>query len=455
MGSGTSTSIKRAAKAPLGQADRACWHDRASALYEELKGPATRLVRRAYGSTFGADEIEDIYSSAWLGTLRALERRQAELDDEEVRSYLLTAVANHAGKEIRRRRRKPVAPLEAAGSVAQTGATPEEIAATRETGAVTRDVLSSLPPRRRAVMLLRYGWGLEPAEVCGLVEGLSPRAYRKEVTRGVDEIAARIKLVESGEWCAEREPLLKAYASGLADEDQSLQAQRHISHCRSCAEFVGRLSGQLHELGSGLLLVPGALDAADGHLGILGKLKDTADSVRESALGVFGRTDAAEGMTLATGARGAGVGGAGLGAKLAGIGAGGKAALACVGGGLAATACIVAGVGPVRLGDSSEEIESLDRPGFTRADLVIERPRRPASARDGADRAPQAGGASGGSRASGSGDPEPAPSRAISQDTPPVTQEFGVESAATPVGAPPPQTSPGSGGGAVATEFGP
>ncbi len=159
MGSGTSTTFRRASITALSETDRVRWHRRASALYEDLRGPATGLVRRAYGSTFGPDEIDDIYSSAWLGTLKALERRQGELSDDEVRSYVLTAVANHASKEIRRRRRKPIAPLEAAGSVVDAGETPEDAAATRETGEVTRDLLSNLPPRRRAVMLLRYGWG--------------------------------------------------------------------------------------------------------------------------------------------------------------------------------------------------------------------------------------------------------------------------------------------------------
>ena len=134
------------------------------------------LIRRAYGAAFADDVIDDIYSSAWLGTLRALERRHTELDDDEIRSYLLTAVANHASKELRRRRRKPVAPIEAAGEVADGAATPEDAAASREASQVTRDVLASLPPRRRAVMLLRYGWGSGAAR--GLRDGQGAFATR-------------------------------------------------------------------------------------------------------------------------------------------------------------------------------------------------------------------------------------------------------------------------------------
>ena len=107
--------------------------------------------------------------------------------DSELRAYLLTAVASHASKEMRRRSRKPAAPFETEKEHVVTDRhqpSPEEIVIGSEARGVARDLLTSLPPRRRAVMLLRYGWGLSPNEVCALVEGLSPRAYRKEVTRG-------------------------------------------------------------------------------------------------------------------------------------------------------------------------------------------------------------------------------------------------------------------------------
>jgi len=77
-------------------------------------------------------EIEDIYSSAWLGTLRALGRRHQELGDQEVRKYLLTAVARNASKEMRRRRRKPVAPLEGVHGVPDDTLPPDEATAKRE-----------------------------------------------------------------------------------------------------------------------------------------------------------------------------------------------------------------------------------------------------------------------------------------------------------------------------------
>src|SRR5690242_17200108 len=133
------------------------WKERSARLYQELRSPSMRMVRRAFGRAFDDDELEDVYGNAWLGTLRTLERRHSALSDEEIRKYVFTAVANHASKELRRRGRRPTAPLEAVGDVADLAPAPEDHAAGTDERQLARDLLASLPPRRRAVMLLRYG----------------------------------------------------------------------------------------------------------------------------------------------------------------------------------------------------------------------------------------------------------------------------------------------------------
>ena len=334
------------------------WNDRSSRLYEELRGPSRAMIRRAFRTAFCDDELDDIYSNAWLGTLRALRSREADMDEEDVRRYVMAAVANHAVKELRRRKRKPIAPLEAAGQPADPAATPADEAASAERSQMARDLLASLPPRRRAVMLLRYGWGLEPKQVCGLVEGLSLRAYRKEITRGVEQFTARLKKLDDGEWCEEREPILQSFVAGTADADQQIQAKAHLAHCRGCNDFVARLSGHLHDVGSAIAL-PGALDALDGRISIPDRALDFADRVRDSVAGTFGRTQAATEPVTSTaaggGTRGAGTAGAGIAAKLAGLGGAGKVASACLAGGAAATVCVAAGVAPVPFASSDSD----------------------------------------------------------------------------------------------------
>ncbi|UJA19696.1 sigma-70 family RNA polymerase sigma factor [Thermoleophilia bacterium SCSIO 60948] len=340
------------------------WPERSSRLYEELRSPARAMVRRAFRTAFGDDELDDIYSSAWLGTLRALRSREADMGDEEVRRYVMAAVANHAVKELRRRKRKPIAPLEAAGQPVDSSAGPADEAASAERSQMARDLLASLPPRRRAVMLLRYGWGLEPKQVCGLIEGLSPRAYRKEITRGVEQFTARLKKLDDGEWCEEREPILQSFVAGTASADEQIQAKAHLAHCRGCHDFVARLNGHLHDLGSAIAM-PGALDALDGRISIPDRALDFAERIRDSVSGSVGRAQAAVEPTTSTaatgGTRGAGAAGAGLAAKLAGLGGAGKVASACLAGGAAATVCVAAGIAPVPFAPKADERDAAPR----------------------------------------------------------------------------------------------
>ncbi len=461
-------------------ATSAHWRDRSGRLFAEFERPAKAMVRRAFRGAFAPDEIDDIYSGAWLAVLRALSNRERDLNDDEVRSYVLTAVANQASRELRRRRRKPTAPLELVGAAAETdrSAGPDEIVVSAERSQLTRDLLASLPPRRRAVMLLRYGWGLDPKQVCNLVANLSPRAYRKEISRGVDELTEKMRAVERGEWCLDREPVLKAYVAGLANGDEERQAKAHLAHCRSCSDFVARLSGHLHEFG-GAAGAAAALDALHGHLALSDRAVAVLDRARETASGLMSRRDPGELGDLAGGvassgaARGGGAAGAGLLAQLTGAGVAGKAALACLGGGLAATACVAAGVSPFGLNSvltshtSPPKVAEHQAPerAHTAKPLTVETlPSQVGS--EAPVGAPQPSSPQADVEVTSADDPKPAdntqPQSPVADSAPAVQQEFGVAAAAAPAQPAPSPTPSGSGSGggggspsAVQQEFGP
>jgi DNA-directed RNA polymerase specialized sigma24 family protein len=438
----------------------AAWRERSARLYQDLRRPARAMIRRAFGGAFGDDEIEDVYGNAWLGTLRALQRRHADLTDEEVRKYVLTAVAHHASKELRRRGRKPTAPLdEDAGPIADGTDSLEDRVAGMEESRIARDLLATLPPRRRAVMLLRYGWGLDPTQVCGLVKGLSARAYRKEITRGVDELTEKLRLVERGEWCADREPVLKAFAAGLADDDQQRQARHHLAHCRHCTEFVGRLTGHLHDLGSSIA-VPGAAEATlDGRVSLPQRLGDLAHRAGETLSRPFARSGdemevPSQVATGGSGARGAGAVGGGVVAKLGSSGIGAKVVGACLAG--AAGGCIVAG----------GVVPGVDLPGLRQGPASTPPPTRDAAA---VAHGPPAGPSANpapvpgdpdpvGTTTSGSGETTTTTATTTTTQTtpppPPVAAEFGVEPSAPSSTSPGPGSS-GSGASAPQREFGP
>jgi hypothetical protein len=327
------------------------------------------------------------------------------------------------------------------------------------------------------VILLRYGWGLEPKQICGLIKGLSPRAYRKEITRGVDQLTDTHRRFERGEWCTDREPVLKAYAAGLADLEQQRQAQAHLAHCRNCSDFVAKLGGHLHDLG-GAALVPAGIEGIDGHVSIGDRLLALGDRVREAASGVVGRGDgSALQETVATtasagGTRGAGAAGAGILAKLAGIGTAGKLALACAGGSAALTACVAAGISPVDLTGAEPDkpaIEQAEQPEKPAIETVIlpEPSDLPSAIGNGyappveepPDQTP--------SEPVEEAKPEETAPAVTTESTAPIepstpasTQEFGVEPAAAPAqpaapAATPANSSTGASAGTVRQEFGP
>jgi hypothetical protein len=175
-------------------------------------------------------------------------------------------------------------------------------------------------------MLLRYGCGLEPRQVCALVSGLTARSYRKEITKGVDELTEKLRMVEQGDWCAEREPLMKAFAAGIASEEETRQARHHLSRCRDCADLVGRLNGHLHDL-SGMLTMPAALAGIAHGSGAQDRVIALVDRARDALPGPLGSTDAATLAASGT-ARGGAATGAGLLTKLAGFSVSGKVAVA-------------------------------------------------------------------------------------------------------------------------------
>lgn len=326
------------------------WPERCGRLFEEMRRPARAMVARAYGRALNDDEIEDVYSAAWAATLSALRERGRRMEEGELRAYILTAVASHASKEMRRRSRKPMHPLEAEREQAVIdghAALPDELALGSEARGIARDLLTSLPVRRRAVMLLRYGWGLSPKEVCALVPGLSPRAYRKEITRGVEDLMAGLGKVESGEWCADREPLIRDLLAGTADDAARRQALEHLGHCRACSDLAARLSRELHEIGGVVALGAVAGCIGGNGLPLVQRLSDVVGTVKTAVANVAERAESTASALLASGGtKGSGVAGAGFAAKLAGAGGGAKAVLACLGAGAAATACVAAGVVP-------------------------------------------------------------------------------------------------------------
>jgi len=253
---------------------------------------------------------------------------------------------------------------------------PEERATEREEVSIARDLISSLPPRRRAVMLLRYGWGLSPAQICGRIGGLSARAYRREVSRGVEQLAQRMRSFERGEWCHERAELLHAYVAGVASEDESLQVRHHLGHCRSCARHVGKMRTSLGTLGVAVPAPVGlGLLFGNPQAGWLSKLAEVPEELVAAAVSAwhsaqefasrirFGGDAAGKVAELsgqaASGSSAAAAGG-GLAGAMAGAGAT-KLVAACI---VGAGACAAIGIGAGDVVGGGEPVRQVSGPAM-------------------------------------------------------------------------------------------
>jgi RNA polymerase sigma-70 factor (sigma-E family) len=131
------------------------------ALTDLMNTSGDRLLRLAYQLTHERSAAEDVVQEALMQVYRSWRRRAPDVAHAE--AYVRRAVVN----EYLRRRR-----LRASGEVV-TDDVPEAGVASFDDAVVERDemwrALAGLPPRQRAVLVLRYYEGRPDAEIATLI----------------------------------------------------------------------------------------------------------------------------------------------------------------------------------------------------------------------------------------------------------------------------------------------
>ena len=155
---------------------------------QELRRRVERWARRFFG--LSERDVEDCYQAAWL---RVVQHVHSGSEVRNLEHFLRWEVGNSWKMELRRRQRRLTTGLEAYSE----GALGDALAAAAadeverlEDARLLLELVASMTPRRRRVVLLRDAWGLEPAEVCRLV-GISRRTYREEHAQALKEIHAK------------------------------------------------------------------------------------------------------------------------------------------------------------------------------------------------------------------------------------------------------------------------
>ena len=126
-------------------------------LYARYFDPIYRYCYRRLGHPeAAADATAQVFAKA----LAALPGYREEAPS--FRSWLFAIAHNVMADDLRGRR--PVAPMDAAAHVAETGPSPEEVILSDETGCLVRALLATLPPDQRQILELRLA-GLTGPEI--------------------------------------------------------------------------------------------------------------------------------------------------------------------------------------------------------------------------------------------------------------------------------------------------
>ena len=438
--------------------DRTVSRRRGCALARPLR-PAVRRVRAA-GQGDGPSGFPRRFLSRRdrRHLLRRLARRSAgagrpgaQAGDDEIRSYVLTAVANQASRELRRRSRKPTAPLELVGAAVDPAAAPDEIVVSAESSqadARPACLAAAAPPRRDAAAL-RLGTRAEP----GLPARQEPIAAR--LPQGDQSRSRRADREDASGRTRRVVRRSRASAEGFRRRPRRLKTRSARPRLTSRTAAPARPSSPDYRGISTISAEPSAAFATLRRSTAMPGFGDRAIAASRSRSRCRRWTvrpadpteigDAAAGIATSGAARGGGTAGAGLFAQLAGAGAAGKAAIGVSRRWGRRDRLCRGGCRAFRGGSCAE----VARPGALRSEKP---PKRAATRRD-ADRLkhcplrsatrrrrqrrlpqsrPQVERHAGGQPARGAKRIASSPSR-----RPPVQQEFGVAAAVAPAPATP------------------
>lgn len=187
--------------------------DAFTALVEKYKDPVYNVAYRMLGN---ATEAEDVAQETFV---RSYTQLRTYKDTHRFSTWLLS-IASHLSIDQLRRRRFLALPLENVPFlewIADLGAGPEQAALQSETSDEMQRLLLQLPPKYRAVLVLRYWHDLSYEEIAGVLH-LTPPLVKARLHRARELVARRMKAegVELGiesAWAARDE----SEATGQAD----------------------------------------------------------------------------------------------------------------------------------------------------------------------------------------------------------------------------------------------
>ncbi len=255
------------------------------------------------------------------------------------------------------------------------GAGPAERAERSEAIARSREALKTLKPAElKALTLLAEGYSY--TEI-GEMTGYSQTKVNRCLAEGRERFRAFLTRSESGDRCAELQPLLSAFCDGEAGPEQVATLREHLrvcAHCRAAMRAYRAAPRAVAVLAPAPFALRGLLDRAhEAFAGLQARLPGQGGGVTEASVMQ---------MSASGGAGGAGVAGM---AKVLAV---------CAGTAGGAAACVAAGVVPAPLGLAAEravapKVQRVLATPDAGASGVVESPPEPAEAGPPADPRPE------------------------------------------------------------------
>jgi RNA polymerase sigma factor (sigma-70 family) len=408
-------------------------------------------LRVHFRGSLSEEDFEDLAQEALLEVHRRARLGETIRDARAFMKLIAWRDARDLVVKQRPRASDPHGPL--LQGVSDEKADPEARLIQRAELAGAIEAAERLPRDEQAVYRSHFIDGVKPRQACKAL-GIPRSTYYSRLAHAVDQVEATLAPERYAE--VQRE-LLGRFVSGTASLRERIRARRLIG-ADPHAAAVARELRKVHD--SAAAAIPAAVVSGRSDGWTLERVGHTVAGIRDRMAGTradVGSEQAATQLSMGS-ARGAGAGGAGLLAKLAGGGTASKLLLACLAGGAAATSCAVTGVVPgVHLAGgradspparhaATPEVRPLP------ASVVTTPVQPPQTLSDGNGQAqpPVAGPPPEPAPA-----PEPTTTSPIAPSTPPSQQEFGVAAAATSTSsAGGGSASGGEGGGAAQREFG-
>lgn len=315
------------------------------AVYDSARKGSLRELRRRGCSE---EEAEDFFATAYAKVMAGVDPVARGFSEPQMVEFLKRTAKNVMLDERRRQGQRPEVELSAVPSLSDAGAaSPDEVAVEREAVAMGREALQMLSDRDRLIFRQRHQMDLSPEEILKRTPGLSLRTYRKIIQRANGRVMAAYQRIEGGERCEEMEAgLLRRYVAEECEEADRLAVEVHLDHCRACQMTQARMRGYLLDVASSLAAA--ATSAASYRVGILAWPARLLDAASSGANGAVEAGRAAGGrvrdfaVRVISGLPGAG-GDVTVGQAIGATSV--KVASACAAG-VAAGACVAAGVVP-------------------------------------------------------------------------------------------------------------